>query len=407
MKILWFTWKDMKNPYAGGAEVVNEQLAKRLAADGHEVVFLTRRFKGCLDEEVVDGYKIIRVGDYHMVYPEAYKYYKKHLQGWADLVIEEVNTIPFFCNWYVKEKSILFFHQLCREIWFYEMGMYKGLVGYVLESIYLFLLGNREVITVSESTKNDLRRFGFRKRKIHIISEGIEIDPVADLNIEKYEQPTMLSLGALRPMKRTGDILKAFELIKSGNVKLSTLGTFDVINLQLIIAGCTAGGYGASIQKMAQESPYKDSIHVLGKVCKEKKMELMRRSHVLCVTSVKEGWGLVVSEANSQGTPAIAYDADGYRDSVRHGVTGLVCKKNTPDDLAENVLMLLSEESRLEGIRREAHEWGKQLTFDQSYEDFCKTMETVMAKNCAALAHGTATETPNLDLESEYSSDPN
>ena len=42
MKILWFTWKDMKNPYAGGAEVVNEQLAKRLVADGHEVTFLVR-----------------------------------------------------------------------------------------------------------------------------------------------------------------------------------------------------------------------------------------------------------------------------------------------------------------------------------------------------------------------------
>ena len=30
MKILWFTWKDMNYPEAGGAELVNEELAKRL-----------------------------------------------------------------------------------------------------------------------------------------------------------------------------------------------------------------------------------------------------------------------------------------------------------------------------------------------------------------------------------------
>ncbi len=365
MKILWFTWKDMKNPYAGGAEVVNEQLAKRLVADGHEVTFLVRSFQGAAKEEMVDGYKIIRVGDYHMVYPEAYKYYKKNLQGWADLVIEEVNTIPFFCNWYVKEKSILFFHQLCREIWFYEMGKLKGSVGYVLETIYLFLLGDREVITVSESTKKDLQKFGFKKDKIKIISEGIEIQPLENLEIEKFAKPTMLSLGALRPMKRTDEIVKAFELAKQ-----------DLPDLQLIIAGCTMGSFGDKIKEIVEKSPFKDSIQLLGKVSKEKKIELMQKAHVLCATSVKEGWGLVVTEANSQGTPAIVYDADGYRDSVKHGVTGFVCEKNTPQFLAKNVLKLLGENELHRKLRVAAHEWSREMTFDRSHEDFKQALIT-------------------------------
>ena len=137
----------MKNPYAGGAEVVNEQLAKKLVADGHEVIFLVRSFYGAKKEEMVDGYKVIRMGNHHTVYWEAYKYYKKNLRGWADLVIEEVNHIPFYCNWYVKEKSILFIHNLGREIWFYEMGRIKGLIGYLLEPIWMRLLGNRNIVT--------------------------------------------------------------------------------------------------------------------------------------------------------------------------------------------------------------------------------------------------------------------
>ena len=95
MKLLWLTWKDRKNPASGGAEVVNEEIAKRLARDGHEVIFLVGGFKGksahgdevCLPEETIDGYKVVRLGNRWSVYWKAYRYYKKNLRGWADLGI--------------------------------------------------------------------------------------------------------------------------------------------------------------------------------------------------------------------------------------------------------------------------------------------------------------------------------
>ncbi len=101
MKILWFTWEDKKNPRAGGAELVNEELASRLARDGHEFILLEGGFLGALHEEAVNGYRIIRVGNKWTVYFRAYQYYKKNLKGWADLVIDEINTIPFFCKFFV------------------------------------------------------------------------------------------------------------------------------------------------------------------------------------------------------------------------------------------------------------------------------------------------------------------
>lgn len=348
----------MKNPYAGGAEVVNEQLAKRLVADGHEVIFLVRGFAGAKKEEMVGGYKIIRVGDYHMVYWEAYKYYKKNLQGWADLVIEEVNTIPFFCNWYVKEKNVLYFNQLCREIWFYEMGLVKGLIGYLLEPIYLMFLGNRKVIAISKSTKKDLNRFGFRWKNIDIISMGLEIDLAKQINqIKKFENPTILSLGAMRSMKRTDHIVEAFELAKK-----------EMSDLQLIVAGNIANN--TKVLKMIEDSPYKDSIRFLGRVSREKKMELMQKAHLIAVTSVKEGWGLIVTEANSQGTPAVVYDIDGLRDAVKNNATGFICEKNTPENLAEKIKFALENKEEYEKIRQNGWNWSKNITFDQSYNDF-------------------------------------
>jgi len=365
MKILWFTWKDLKNPSAGGAEVVNEELCQRLAQDGHEVIILTAGFIDSLGKESVNGYKIIRVGNKWSVYWQAYKYYKKNLKGWADLVIDEMNTIPFFCKFYVKEPNIMFVHQLCRQIWFYQMKFPLSLIGYLLELIYLWLLEDRKVITVSESTKKDLMRFGFKPENINIISEGIELEPIADLNnIKKYDEPAVLSLGSIRSMKRTLHIVKAFELAKK-----------EISELKLKIAGDSNSKYGQKVINYIKKSKFKDSIQYLGKVSQSEKIELMQKSHLICVTSVKEGWGLIVTEANSQGAPAVVYDVDGLRDSVKHKETGLICKKNNPQNLSKNIIFLLKNSAEYDKIRESAWQWSKHINFDLSYRQFSEILK--------------------------------
>jgi glycosyltransferase involved in cell wall biosynthesis len=360
MKILWYTWKDRKHPASGGAEVVNEEIAKRLVRDGHEVIFLVGGFKGSLPEEMIDGYKVVRLGSRWSVYWKAYRYYKKNLRGWADLVIDEVNTMPFFCKFYVKEKNILFVHQLCREIWFYEMPFLIGAIGYVIEPIYLWSLSDRRVVTVSESTKKDMMRFGFKADNVHVISEGTEIEPVSDLgSVQKYENPTILALGSIRAMKRTAHIVKAFEIAKA-----------KVPDLELVLAGDVNGRYGSKVIALIKKSQYTFSIKYLGKVSTEKKVELMQKSHIIAAASVKEGWGLIVTEAASQGTPAVVYNVDGLRDSVKNGETGIVCEANTPESMAENIVKLLENKEEYERLRSAGWEWSKGINFENSYRQF-------------------------------------
>jgi glycosyltransferase involved in cell wall biosynthesis len=373
MKILWMTWKDRKNPLAGGAEIVNEELAKRLARDGHEVTFIVGGMRGLAMSEHRDGFEVIRVGGRYSVYFEAYRYYKKHFGGDTaavpDLVIDEMNTIPFFARFYVKERTIMFVHQLAREIWWYEMILPLSLIGYLFEPLYLQLLNKSEVITVSESTKSDLMRHGFKPENIHIISEGIEIEPVADLmNIKKFDKPTILALGTVRSMKRTHHILNAFEILKK-----NTLTTIP--DLQLIIAGKLEGSYGYLVHKHMLSSRYRESIEFRGSVSKGEKIELMQRSHILAVTSIKEGWGLVVTEANSQGTPAVAYDVDGLRDSVRTGETGLITPHNTIQSLAQTMQDILMNPKEYERLRENAWQSSKEITFDKSYEQFLEIIK--------------------------------
>lgn len=366
MKLLWFTWKDRQHPLAGGAETVNEELAARLIADGHEVIFLVGGFRGARPEEVRHGFKIIRLGSRWSVYWQAYKYYNKNLVGWADLVIDEVNTMPFFCKFFVKEKNIILAYQLCRQIWFYETIFPLNLIGYLFEPLYLWLLRDRTVLTESESTKNDLQKYGFKKEKIFVFPVGLEQPPLSEEEFKvqvKENKPTLLYFGSLRSMKRPDQVLKAYELAK-----------VEIPDLCFQVAGGGSGRYVHNFLRQLEISRFKDDIKYYGCVSTGQKRELMGRAHLIAVTSTKEGWGLVITEANSVGTPAVVYNVDGLRDSVKHNKTGWICERNTPENLSENILNLLKDKEKYQNLRLKAWEWSKEINFSKSYQEFIKNL---------------------------------
>jgi glycosyltransferase involved in cell wall biosynthesis len=366
MNIVWFTWKDTDHPLAGGAEVVNEELAARLARDGHRVTFLTAAWPGAKPTATRHGFMVIRTGSRYTSYVTAARYYRRHrAELGPDLVIDECNTMPYFAGLYSGVRTVLFFHMLCRRIWFYEFPFPLSLIGYLAEPVYLRLLRpRREVITVSESTRQDLRRQGFQHEAIQLISEGSNVPPVPSLAaLTKYPHPTILSHGSVRPMKRTLDQIKAFELAKT-----------RLPNLKFKLSGDTSGPYGRRVLACIRASPHAADIEVLGRTTDEQKMELMQRCHLISVTSVKEGWGLIVTEAASQGTPAVVYDVDGLRDAVRHDQTGLVTPPR-PADLADAMVAALSDPARYQQLRTAAWEWSKTITFDRSYADFCRALQ--------------------------------
>lgn len=369
MKILWFTWKDRKNPAAGGAEVVNGELAKRLVKDGHKVVFLVAGFASGAREETIDGYKIIRLGGKWTVYWEAYRYYKKNLVGWADLVVDEVNTIPFFVKFYVKERNIILCYQLCREIWFYQMFFPLNLIGYLLELIYMRLLNDRYVLTESESTKIDLQKFGFKEERIFVFLIGIEAELLTEKEFStqrKTLNPVILYFGSIRSMKRPDQALKAFEIVKK-----------DIKNLKFWIAGSGEGKYANNFFKQINQNEHKNDIIYYGKVSQERKLQLMRETCLLVAISVKEGWGLIITEANSQGTPAIVYNVDGLRDSVKHGKTGIVCEKNMPDNLAENIVKLIKDKDLYRKYRQNSWKDSQNYTYQNSYKIFKNIIDNI------------------------------
>lgn len=369
MRILWLTWKDTTHPRAGGAELVSSELAARLVRDGHEVTLLTggNGKQSTPHETSTAGYRVVRVGGTYTVYWHAYRYVHRQLTDWPDLVIEEVNTVPFFSRLYLRgTPRLMVFYMLCREIWFFQLPMPFSLLGYLLEPLYLRLVNRDPAVTISQSTRRDLARHGFPAERVSVIVPGIRLRPVDDLAAaEKFAQPTVLSMGNIRPMKRTLHQIEAYERARD-----------RMPNLRLKVAGDAPGRYGRKVLAAIASSRHRDGIEYLGPISEDQKRRLLSSCHLILVTSIKEGWGLIVTEAASQGTPAAVYDVDGLRDSVRDGVTGLVTASN-PEALAAAIVRLLTDPPLYEQLRENAWRWSHEITFDHAFSDLSAVIRQI------------------------------
>ncbi len=364
MKILILNWRDLKNPEAGGAEIVTHQIAKRLVLWGNRVTLFCAQFPGGKNREKIDGIEVFRKGRQFTVHWHAYRYYKKYFQGKFDLVIDEINTIPFFTTRYVKEKKVAFIHQLAREVWWYEAPFPISLLGYLLEPLYLKFYKKVSIITVSNSTKKDLIKLGFKEENINIIPEGLDFKPINSLEeIKKEKSPLLLYFGSVRPMKRVDQVVKSIIFIKK-----------EIPNIQLYIAGGGDDKYIKKIKKIVSDNNLVDNVKFLGRVEENQKRKIMSRSHLILVTSIREGWGLVIIEASACGTPAVVYNAPGLVDAVKDGETGIVCKKNTPFNLAENVIKLLKNKDLYKKTQKNTWEWSKEFNWEKPARKFLEIL---------------------------------
>jgi glycosyltransferase involved in cell wall biosynthesis len=70
---------------------------------------------------------------------------------------------------------------------------------------------------------------------------------------------------------------------------------------------------------------------------------------------VREGWGLVVTQANAMGTPAIGYDVLGLRVSTRYDETGINVIEKSPGATAQQAIWLFRDPKRLSNYSKKMH----------------------------------------------------
>jgi glycosyltransferase involved in cell wall biosynthesis len=363
MRVLLFNWRDIRNPDAGGAEVFTHEVMRRLVKRGYEITLFTSRFKGCQLNENIDEIDIIREGNKYTVYKEAKNYLKAYKRHY-DVIVDEINTRPFFTPEFVTEKQVIaLIHQLAREFWFYETRFPLSYIGYYyLEKKWLSYYKDIPTVTVSNSTKEDLEAYGFKK--IFIVPEGLNVTPLSEARLqEKETNPTVAFIGRLKRHKLPHHALEAFSLIKK-----------EVPDVQIWVIG---DGY--MLKELKTRFNVRD-VTFYGHVENNVKNDLLSKAHLVLVPAVREGWGLVVTESNAMGTPAVGYNVPGLRDSIRDGETGILVKENSPYSLAKSAISLLRDREFLNKLSSNALAFSKQFSWDKSANVFAKVIENIVSE---------------------------
>lgn len=295
MRVLVCNWRDITHPGRGGAEVYTHEVLRRWVAAGHQVTLFSSSSGDRPRHEVIDGIEHIRSGTRLTVYRQARRWYQ--LDGARrrfDLVIDEVNTRPFACHRWVQDAPVIAFaHQVAREVWFTELPLPAAALGrFALEPHWLRDLRHVPTLTISESSRQSLLDAGLQR--VVVVPAGADFARTPQ--VEREARPTAVFLGRLAANKRPDHAAAAI-----------TLARRSIPDLQLWVIG--DGPLRSQLEGV-------EAVTLFGRVDEARKQELLARAHVLVVTSVREGWGLVVDEAAIAGTPSIGYDSAGLRDSI-------------------------------------------------------------------------------------------
>ena len=357
MKILILSWRCLKNPASGGSELYFHEMAKRWVKWGHEVVWFSPAFPGCLKEEVHDGIKIIRRGGRFSVYLRAFLSYLKELDKDFDVVIDVENGIPFFSPLYIRNgKVVLHIHHIHKEVWFKEFKFPLSQIGYLLEMKFMPLVyKNKKVITISESSVEEIIKEGMTKFKLAVVNPGIEFYKTR--RFAKNKKPAILFLNRIKKYKGIGILLKAVNELKKRKSK----------DIEFWIAG--SGDYLEEMKTYAKDRGLKN-VKFFGRISENKKAELMQRAWLFANPSFKEGWGIVNIEANYFGTPVIGSNVGGIRDSVIDGKTGVLFEYGNYKELADKISSLVKDKKKLSIMQKNGKKWSKKFSWDTKAKEY-------------------------------------
>lgn len=372
MKILIYNWKDIKNPKAGGAEIVSFKIAKRLKVAGHQVSWFCRSYPGSKEYEEIEGIKIFRKGGVLSTYFYGWRFYQK-LYLKPDVVIDMINTLCWQTPLYTKKsKIIVYLNQLAKEVFLFQLPWPLSIIGYKLEHLQYMFYKSAKVpfICFSNGTQSDLEKMDIAPNNIYQFPLGLDhqrykVGP-------KSKKPLFLCISRLVKMKRNDLVISAFSLI----VK-------KYPEAQLVIMG--NGPEEPNLQKLVKKLKlvkqvkfiFKDNFSFLKNVS-DPKTYLMQQAWALVFPSVKEGWGMTVTECAACGTPAIVTNVTGLRDAVIKNKTGLmVSSKPTPQELAQMMEQIVINEKLRKNLSKNAVRFANKFSWEQSMEKFIKLFNLI------------------------------
>jgi len=375
MRILILNWRSIKDPMEGGAERATFEFAKRwVKKQNAKVTWLSPCYDSNIKNETVEGVDFKYIGlplsrnifwlliVFPLFYISVIYTYLTKYKGKVDVVIDQVHGIPYLTPLYVKEKIVVYIHEVAGEIWEIMYPFPISYIGQIFEKIIFWVYKNSKTHFIcNTSTEADLTN------KLHINSEVIEI-------INYGVSAPLTKLTKLPAKEKELTIVYLNRLVKMKGIERGFIVFSKVIkkypHAKLWVLGRGENQFIDHLKKLAEELKIDKSIKFYGFISDDEKFELLGKAHVLINPSFLEGWGLVNIEANRMGTPAVAFDVKGCRDSIKSGVNGYLSPNNDLESMAKNIIKIYEEND----LREPSWDYSNNFDWDLLSDKFYKKL---------------------------------
>ncbi len=372
MNILAVNWLDLENPQAGGAEVHFFEIFGRLVERGHRVTLISSGWKGAPPREKIAGIEVRRFGGRHTFALRGRGAVRRILgEQTYDIVVEDINKLPLFTPSLTRLPVYVIIPHLFGTTAFREASFPIASVVWLAERPIPRAYRRAAFHAISESTRDDLVARGVPESSIKVIHPGVDTTwfvPTPD--VLRAETPTFLYVGRLKRYKGIDTVLRALAAVrKAGH------------DVRLEIAG--RGDDAERLQGVAARLQLGSAVQFLGFVDEAAKRDLLRRAWAVVFPSEKEGWGIVNVEAAACGTPAIASDSPGLRESVIADETGVLIPHGATAALTDALIRFSTDRELLETLGRGARAFAERLSWDRTADETEKHLSETL---CAAQA---------------------
>lgn len=375
MRILVLNWQDRENPQAGGAEIHLHEIFGRIAAAGDDVRLLCGGWPGATSEVELDGMKVFRAGTRYTFPIVARRAFRKLLKSWRpDVVVEDINKIPLFTPQWREMRGgggggdrpvpiVGLVPHLFGATVFQEAPVPVAAAVWLAERPLRTVYRGVPFQAISDSTAQDLAARGIPAGDIRVIYPGIDSDRYTPSARERAAIPTFAYLGRLKRYKGVDHILRAFARLETPSARL-------------LVAG--GGDHRTALEALARSLDLGERVQFLGFISEAEKLQLLRSAWALVFTSPKEGWGITNLEAAACGTPVVASNSPGLRESVRDGETGFLVPHGDLDALAAAMARFCADPSLVAKLGTHARPFAESFTWERAARETREHLTEVM-----------------------------
>ncbi len=179
-------------------------------------------------------------------------------------------------------------------------------------------------------------------------------------------EPLVLTVGYLIARKGTAHLIDAVRLLRD-----------DGRSVHLAIVG--EGRLRAALAAQAAAQGVSDRVHFLGQLPHERVLALMARAQLFALPSWDEAFGLVYTEAMTQGTPVLATRGEGPADFIEDGVSGFLVPPRDGAALARVIARVFDEPQAAAAVGRAGRDVARGFTWRRNAATTLSVYERAVA----------------------------